>query len=224
VTVAPLARRLADLGASPEAIAVAVEAVTLASTCVHGQSKDASTDIRKERDKLRKRAERKALKLQREKEVAQANDGAAIITPASKDASTDSLIAPTFLPSLSLNLEGSIEEGSKQESKRTERVRARGQRMVAGALLTDEFRQAAIDLGATPASVPAMWDEFVDYWVGVPGQRGVKLDWLATWRNDVRRKISRGNGNGRGQQQSLSDRARDLAEQARSAERARGLI
>jgi hypothetical protein len=223
VTVAPLARRLADLGASPEAIAVAVEAVTLASTCVHGQSKDASTDIRKERDKLRKRAERKALKLQREKEVAQANDGAAIITPASKDASTDSLIAPTFLPSLSLNSEGSIEEGSKQESKRTERVRARGQRMVSGALLTDEWLQAAIELGASHSQIPEMWAEHVDYWIGVPGARGVKLDWLATWRNDVRRKLKMGNRNGTGKQ-SLSDRAHDLAEQARSAERARGVI
>lgn len=29
-------------------------------------------------------------------------------------------------------------------------------------------------------------DQFRDYWISVPGQRGVKLDWLATWRNRVR--------------------------------------
>lgn len=29
---------------------------------------------------------------------------------------------------------------------------------------------------------------FVDYWLAVPGQRGVKLDWDATWRNWMRRK------------------------------------
>lgn len=29
--------------------------------------------------------------------------------------------------------------------------------------------------------------EFVDYWHGVPGQRGVKLDWFATFRNWCRR-------------------------------------
>ena len=40
-----------------------------------------------------------------------------------------------------------------------------------------------------------MWAEFVDYWVAVPGQRGVKLDWLATWRNDVRRKLERETAN-----------------------------
>ena len=96
--------------------------------------------------------------------------------------------------------------------------------MLAGAILTDEFRHAAIDLGARPDDVPNMWAEFVDYWVAVPGQRGVKLDWLATWRNDVRRKLERGPRNGRAKQQSLSDLAGDLAEQARSLERTRGFI
>lgn len=28
---------------------------------------------------------------------------------------------------------------------------------------------------------------FKDYWIGVPGQKGVKLDWEATWRNWMRR-------------------------------------
>ena len=30
--------------------------------------------------------------------------------------------------------------------------------------------------------------EFVDYWVGAPGNRGVKADWPATWRNWMRRR------------------------------------
>lgn len=30
-------------------------------------------------------------------------------------------------------------------------------------------------------------DEFKDYWIAVPGSKGVKLDWLATWRNWIRR-------------------------------------
>jgi hypothetical protein len=29
---------------------------------------------------------------------------------------------------------------------------------------------------------------FVDYWIAQPGQRGVKVDWSATWRNWMRRK------------------------------------
>ena len=33
--------------------------------------------------------------------------------------------------------------------------------------------------------------EFVDYWRGVPGAKGVKLDWVATWRNQIRRVAER---------------------------------
>jgi phage terminase Nu1 subunit (DNA packaging protein) len=29
---------------------------------------------------------------------------------------------------------------------------------------------------------------FVDYWIAQPGQKGVKTDWDATWRNWMRRK------------------------------------
>ena len=31
-------------------------------------------------------------------------------------------------------------------------------------------------------------EEFVDYWRSVPGAKGTKLDWPATWRGWVRRK------------------------------------
>jgi len=31
-----------------------------------------------------------------------------------------------------------------------------------------------------------VFDGFKDYWVSQPGQKGVKLDWFATWRNWVR--------------------------------------
>jgi len=30
-------------------------------------------------------------------------------------------------------------------------------------------------------------ERFRDYWAGVSGQRGTKLDWVATWRNWMRR-------------------------------------
>ena len=32
----------------------------------------------------------------------------------------------------------------------------------------------------------ATWKRFRDYWIAAPGRGGVKLDWLATWRNWVR--------------------------------------
>lgn len=35
------------------------------------------------------------------------------------------------------------------------------------------------------------WQKFHDYWVAVPGQKGVKLDWFATWRNFVRSEYAK---------------------------------
>ena len=32
------------------------------------------------------------------------------------------------------------------------------------------------------------WEEFRDYWIAQPGQKGTKLDWFATWRNWCRRQ------------------------------------
>ena len=37
-----------------------------------------------------------------------------------------------------------------------------------------------------------VWDQFKDYWVSVAGSKGVKADWLATWRNWVRNQKSQG--------------------------------
>lgn len=31
---------------------------------------------------------------------------------------------------------------------------------------------------------------FIDYWIAQSGQKGVKLDWAATWRNWMRRKVA----------------------------------
>ena len=33
-----------------------------------------------------------------------------------------------------------------------------------------------------------IWAQFKDYWTAQPGQKGVKTDWAATWRNWVRRQ------------------------------------
>ena len=36
--------------------------------------------------------------------------------------------------------------------------------------------------------------KFRDYWISVPGQKGCKLDWPATWRNWIRRAAENGKG------------------------------
>jgi 5-methylcytosine-specific restriction endonuclease McrA len=65
-----------------------------------------------------------------------------------------------------------------------------------------ELRQFAVEHGVPRDRVRAVFDTFHDYWVQQPGQKGVKLDWTATWRNWVRREgeraaTPRSNGHGR---------------------------
>jgi hypothetical protein len=212
-----------------EAIVAAVRAIESVTQAlrVTPPSRDASRPVTVLSDSPAAiRARRARAKRKQNQAQAKANDIASASherRDGERDAKRDaSQSAPTFLSSFSEEVLS--DEDRKQGSKRSENTRARGQRMVTGAILTDEYRDAARELGAADAVIQGMWDEFADYWVGVPGQRGVKLDWLATWRNDVRRKLERGNRNGRQQKQSLGDLARDLAEQARSQERESGLF
>ena len=56
-----------------------------------------------------------------------------------------------------------------------------------------EYLSAADELGIDGGS---QWPRFWDYWIAQPGSKGVKLDWLATWRNWCRR-CSESNGGSR---------------------------
>lgn len=67
--------------------------------------------------------------------------------------------------------------------------RARGTRLPEGSEFPDEWRQWAIAEGC--AEPERIWPKFHDYWIAQPGQRGVKRDWFATWRNWVRKEIER---------------------------------
>ena len=68
------------------------------------------------------------------------------------------------------------------------RVRdSRGSRIPKNFTVTDEMREWAateVPLVDVDRNLP----EFIDYWSGVPGSRGVKIDWVATWRNSMRKK------------------------------------
>ena len=48
-----------------------------------------------------------------------------------------------------------------------------------------------------------VYSQFRDYWIAQPGQKGVKLDWDATWRNWVRRQSA--------PKQSYAQQAADIA-------------
>jgi hypothetical protein len=61
----------------------------------------------------------------------------------------------------------------------------RGSRLPEPFVVTDEMIDWART--QTPLVGRAETDRFIDYWRGIPGYRGVKLDWLATWHNWMRK-------------------------------------
>lgn len=76
----------------------------------------------------------------------------------------------------------------REREKETTGTRKRGTRIPEGFAVDDVMRQWAIDNSLGHLDLKAITIEFVDYWIGVAGQRGVKADWAATWRNWIRRK------------------------------------
>ena len=61
----------------------------------------------------------------------------------------------------------------------------RGSRLSQGLFLPNEWREFCKQ--TRPELNPAQtFDKFRDYWIAQAGQKGVKLDWDATWRNWVR--------------------------------------
>lgn len=61
----------------------------------------------------------------------------------------------------------------------------RGTRLPEDFTVTDTMRAWAAD-HAPDIDLTEATDRFRDYWVAVPGARGLKLDWTATWRNWIR--------------------------------------
>ncbi|MCK7579851.1 MAG: hypothetical protein MZV65_31940 [Chromatiales bacterium] len=95
-------------------------------------------------------------------------------------------------------------------------TRSRSERAPIGTRLTlsalpDDWRQWAIterpDLDADKT-----WDLFADYWRAKPGKDGRKSDWLATWRNWVRREKP-ATGPGKTARPTLADRNRSAMEE-----------
>lgn len=65
-----------------------------------------------------------------------------------------------------------------------------------GSRLTAGWMPAQATIDKIKADYPALdlkaeHEAFTDYWIAQPGQRGVKLDWDATWRNWMRNTAKR---------------------------------
>lgn len=75
----------------------------------------------------------------------------------------------------------------KEVPKGTSTRKARGSR------ITDQWMPDQTLIQQMQAECPGVDLEaehriFIDYWIAQPGQKGVKTDWAATWRNWMRRK------------------------------------
>jgi len=98
----------------------------------------------------------------------------------------------------------------------------RGSRIAPDWQLPDDFRQWSRDFGMPDAMIEIEADIFRDYWISKPGQGGVKLDWLATWRNWCRKAVERKpkpNGGGHGHQSPRQRQLRVVANVAREIDR-----
>ena len=61
-----------------------------------------------------------------------------------------------------------------------------------GGIVLDDWLAWAQNEGMPPEAAKREAAKFTDYWASVPGQRGVKIDWAATWRNWIRRAMETG--------------------------------
>ena len=78
----------------------------------------------------------------------------------------------------------------RKEQHRKRGADTRGSRIPIPFAISEEMRSWAQT--ETPGiDVDKATAEFVDYWRGVSGQKGCKLDWPATWRNRMREVSSR---------------------------------
>lgn len=86
------------------------------------------------------------------------------------------------------------EEGGRREEEKEGSLRSPSKKI--GSRLPGDWLPSQADeafakaLGLNPAAVA---DEFRDYWRAVPGAKGLKLDWSATYRNSCRMKSERSN-------------------------------
>lgn len=82
-----------------------------------------------------------------------------------------------------------IPEGKKEDPVGSSKNRpSKGSRLDPGWTLPSEWADWCGDnLGWPPDRTARTAERFRDFWLGKPGQGGVKADWLATWRNWCRK-------------------------------------
>jgi len=91
-------------------------------------------------------------------------------------------LKPTVNPDLTQNNPKHKQANTNQEPVVKQN---RGSRLQPDFCLTDDWKEFC-RTERSDLDPQKVFDGFKDYWIAKPGQQGVKLDWLATWRNWVR--------------------------------------
>jgi len=76
---------------------------------------------------------------------------------------------------------------SRPSSTKKEAAASRGTRVDPQFTITTAMREWA-SKEAPLVNLDAKRGEWVDYWAAVPGVKGLKTDWVATWRNGMRKQ------------------------------------
>lgn len=79
------------------------------------------------------------------------------------------------------------EQGNNTDSSLRSESKARGTRLSEDWIPGTEYIQFATGEGMTFEAAHREANNFRDYWISQPGAKGVKANWLATWRNWIRR-------------------------------------
>lgn len=89
------------------------------------------------------------------------------------------------------DVDGDGDGGVDSATAPRKRAAARGTRIDLDFEATDDMRSWA-QKNTPTVDIDSATEDFIDYWTGVAGSKGVKLDWVATWRNNMRTCQTRG--------------------------------
>lgn len=81
-----------------------------------------------------------------------------------------------------------VQQNTNHKPLNNKQLKSKGSRLSKDWILTDEYIQEAkkINTALTDHQIKTIAQGFKDYWISLAGAKGVKLDWLATWRNWIR--------------------------------------
>ena len=187
-------KRLIDIGLTPEALLLVTEIIE-ARDARHGTVTNRVTDSNRTAPMTPAERARRYRENRR-------SGGAEPSQPPVTETVT---ISPTPPKNNTLSQTG-IEEGKKEVS-----ARPRGTRLPAEFVPDETAEALARELKFTNGDWKQSLQEFRDYWAGVPGAKGCKLDWQATFRNSIRRFAERRH-HGRNSNQSAMAAAFDNLE------------